>query len=193
MVSLELVLAFGEFAEGGKDVEIAVDSAFDVGMLHFDDDGPAVEQLGAVDLPDGCRSHRLAIEFKKALGDWQGQFLLDGSDGDVGRIGGRAALQARQLASHIRPDQIGPGAEELPELDEGGAQVRDGHSQTDRKRLIGENLARMAGEHPADRLPLSALEPFCQAVLDEHRRHFGGAGDIAGNLGGQLDFHCVVR
>ncbi len=95
LIPLQILLPLGERGEIGEDAQIAANCGFDVGMLHLDDDRFAVGQLGTVNLPDGCRGHRHAIEFEKALGDRPPQFLLDGRDHDFWRIGGRAALQAR--------------------------------------------------------------------------------------------------
>jgi hypothetical protein len=76
------------------------------------------------------------------------ELVLNRRFGHALRIGRRAALQVRQLAGHVVPNQIRPRAQHLTELDERGAQFAQCKPDADRRAEIHDVLARSPAEPP---------------------------------------------
>ena len=94
---------------------------------------------------------------------------------DGGRLGageGRdAILQQRELLGHLAREQIGPGAEELAELDECGAQGEEGLAQPGGERAAAGGLlvrGESAGVRPLlFEKPQSRAECECECPVEK--------------------------
>ena len=110
-------------------------------VLDFDDDFLARVQPGQVDLGDGGRGQRCLCEMRKYLARRFAKFGFDRGPNRIGRIGRRGGLQVGQFPRHLGADQVGPRAEHLAELDEGGAQFGEGQARPLLDFEVGDMLA----------------------------------------------------
>src|SRR5262249_6116283 len=104
-------------------LDVALDLAWRVRALHLDGDAPAVRQDGAMHLADRRRCHRLLLELEEQTRDRLVQ-VLEHHPLHVG-VGKRpdVVLKAPELRDDVRRDDVRAGGEQLPELDERGAEL----------------------------------------------------------------------
>ncbi len=98
--------------------------------------------------------------------------LDEGADG-LGRVGRRVVLKAGQLVGEGGADEVGASAEDLAELDEGGAHLGQGHANAHVGGQAGDGLAVEAGEEAAYRTDVDGLEPVGEAVLEKDGHDLG--------------------
>ena len=91
------------------------------GPLHLDGDGAAVTQHGAVHLAERRAGHGLGVERLERLGDAGPELGGDGLFDRAERNRFNVVLEAGQGVEVDGREQVGPGRQELTELDERGA------------------------------------------------------------------------
>ena len=133
---------------GGEEVavEIAAEAPLDAGAqdLHRHVAAHAiVDDDGLVHLGDGGRRHRRP-ELGEVVLQPAAQRLLDGLARLPHREGRQLVLQVAQIAGELRPDQVGAGGEELPELDVAGAEAGERAGDAPLLRLDASATARSA-------------------------------------------------
>ena len=131
----------GELREAVQHLQVFVDLRFDPRVLHLDDDPLARLQPGAVDLADRGRGDRRQLELGKQLVQRLAQLRLDRLANDLRRIGGRRRLELLQLVGQLLADQVGPGAQQLAELDERRPQLGERQADSRFARQAGQRLA----------------------------------------------------
>ena len=109
----------GQSGHLGDRLEVLDDAAGDVGALDLDGDLAAVVQTGVVDLAEGRRSHRVGVEGGEPPLDRNPELLLHDGLHHLERERGTVLLEAGQCLDVGRRKQVGPGGEQLAELDEG--------------------------------------------------------------------------
>ncbi len=110
----------GEEAEKG---EIGLDDARQAGALDLDRDLAAVVELGEIDLGEGGGGGGFFVELGEHVRDRASEgFLEDGPHLGEGE-GGDVAAQLAQLDDERGRQGVGPHAEQLAGLDEGGAEL----------------------------------------------------------------------
>ena len=103
-------------------VDVAQEGALDAGAQHLDRDHLAgLAQRGAVDLGErGGGDRRLEVGEDRV--DRLAELALDRGARLRHREGRQLVLQHGELGRELRADHVGPGGEELAELDVGGAE-----------------------------------------------------------------------
>ncbi len=95
-----------------------------------------------------------------------------------GRIGRGVGLQVCQFPRQLGADEVGPRAEHLAELDEGGAEFGERQAHTLLDFEVGDMLAVNALNSILDPREIHALDPIGQAVLGQHADDFARAVDV---------------
>jgi hypothetical protein len=75
-----------------------------------------------MDLGDRGGGHRLVVEAFEQFLDRAAELFLDDPARLAAGKGRQAVLKLRQIGGDRFPDQIGPGRQDLPQLDEAGSQ-----------------------------------------------------------------------
>ena len=170
-----------------QDLQIQLNLAGDAGLLDLDHHLAAIAQRGGVDLADrGAGQRRMVEAGEDALGRRAQLGLQQRRDLGV-RHRRQAVLQRRErLDVGVRQD-IGAGAEDLAQLDEGGAKLLQRQAQRLRAAARVERLGHGHGAAPhqqaeavarehRDDLPLPP-QPAGLARLDHGRRGRRGGRD----------------
>ena len=79
-----------------------------------------------MDLANGRGRHGRIVEVDEELLDGPSELLLDDLAGRCRIILGGSRLELLQLLGDLKRDEVGPSAQDLAELDEGGAQLLAG-------------------------------------------------------------------
>ena len=147
-----------------EQLDVALDLARRVRALHLDGDLAAVREHRPVHLADRGGRERLCVELEEEPLDRLAELLADHAL-DVGeRERPDVVLQPAQLGDDVRRDDVGPGREQLAELDEG------------RPELV-EHLAQMAA---AARRRSTASVPRRRSSMSEAEAvPDGDLGDLA--------------
>jgi hypothetical protein len=106
-----------------EQLDVARDLPLGVRPLHLHHDLLPARQAGAVHLPDRRRGDRLLLELLEDLLDREVELLLDDPADARERLGPGVVLKAAQLVQDVRRHDVGPGGQQLAELDEGRAQL----------------------------------------------------------------------
>jgi hypothetical protein len=101
---------------------------------HFDYHTLPGGQQRRMHLRHGSCCKRFILKAGKQLRDGSAEFAFDRGPRHLCRIGRHVGLQLRKLLRHFRAHEVCPCAEHLPQLDEGGAQLRQRHSHPRRLR-----------------------------------------------------------
>ena len=148
--------------------KVALDLPGRARALHLDGDLAAAGQLGEVYLADRRRCHRYRVERREQLLDRGPQVLLDHAL-DVGvRERPNGILELAQLRDDLGRDDVGPGREELAELDEGGAELVEHLAQVpaERRQVLvvdhGRAAKRAPLEHEPEAVPRCHLRDLAQ-------------------------------
>ena len=154
-------LAHHPVREPGQHVQqadIAPDARRDARPHHLDDDLAPVRQAPGVHLGDRRRRQRHVVEF----GQHHAQRLAVGGLDQPARLLARKrrhlVLQAHQLVGNVRRQQVAPGGQDLPELDEDRPELF--------KRLAQAHAARRA-RTPAPGQQAQQQAPARQARVTE--------------------------
>ena len=131
------------------------------------------------------------IELGEHLGHGCAHLLLDDRPGLVEGERRHPVLQLAELLDEIGWHQIGPGGEHLPQLDEGGAQVLEGHADLDGDRNVPHEAAATVEASREREQPPEAyrLEDLVEAVPGEDQSDFPEPSDGAVRLGEREDVH----
>ena len=134
-------------------------------------------KLGAVNLADGRGGHGGGVELGERFEGGATQFRGQDGAGHIGREGRDLVLEGLQLADVGQGQQVGPGGEQLADLDEGGA-----HAQEAIAKALG--VAALAGFGAAvARQPGLRLEPVLeregQEQADQREQAPEGAPRVA--------------
>ena len=108
---------------------------------------PPVGQAGLVHLRHRGRGDGDRDQFLEHLGEWSAQILLDGAGHGRERERTDVVLQPLQRPGHVFGHQVGPGAHDLPDLDEGGAQAAKQIGHHLRRTRFVADLARPCVSH----------------------------------------------
>ena len=110
---------------GGRphQLEVRLDLAGRLRPLHLDDDLVARRQRRAVHLADRRGGDRHLVEREERLLERQAHLLLDHPPHVGERDRRHVVLQAAELGDDVGRHHVGPGGEELAELDEGRAEL----------------------------------------------------------------------
>ena len=134
-------------------------------MLHLHHHLAAIGQARAMDLSNRGGADGYRIELSEDLIRRPAQFGGDRGKSDFRLVRRHAVLQLGQFVRDFLPDEIGPGAEHLAELDVGGAQLGDCETDARGMRLLGRQLAFLAGEMILLAVEFGLTQPPCQPVL----------------------------
>ena len=132
---------FRQLGQAGEDIEVGHDLVHDAGVLDFDDDLLARVQPGQMDLGDGSRGQWRIFELRKQLAQRFAELGFNRGPNRVGRIGRGGGLQVGQFPGHFGADEVGPRAEHLAELDEGGAEFGECQAHALLDFEVGDMLA----------------------------------------------------
>jgi hypothetical protein len=106
-----------------EELDVALDLARGVRPLHLHRDAPAVREHRPMHLADRRRGHRLRLELDEQPLDRQVEVLGDDALHVREREGRDVVLEAAELRDDVRRHDVGPRREQLPELDEGRAEL----------------------------------------------------------------------
>ena len=141
-----------------EQLDVALDLARRVRSLHLDGDPAAVRQHRTMHLADRCGRQRLLVELEEEPLDRLAELLAD-HPLDIGeRERADVVLEPAQLGDDVRRDDVGPGREQLAELDEGRAelvehlpQMTAAHGRRSRRGRRGPALVEQEPEPVAHR------------------------------------------
>ena len=105
-----------------EQVEILLDGLLDTRAQDLHRHGLAQGGFRQMHLGDGGGGDGLVLELAEQLGHGLLEFALYGLSGLAGGKRRQLVLQPRQITSDALAQEIGPGGEALPELDEAGAE-----------------------------------------------------------------------
>ncbi len=161
--------------------EVVLDLARRVRTLHLDDDRVAVRQDRTVHLADRRGRDRRLAELQERLLEREAQLVLD----DLAHLGEgerrHVVLEPAQLGDDVRRDDVGPGREQLAELDERRTELVEHLPQV--APALGAHRgvrARLDPSPPGQQVgQLVPLEEVAEAVPDCHLRDLREAADLA--------------
>lgn len=130
-------IALGKFGEGIEQTDIALDDAPDVGTKDLDDHLPTIREARGMDLGNGGGSDGRFVEYGEDLAQGMTIGLFDEKPRLVSRKGRHAILELGEFFGDVSGQKVAPGGKDLPELDEDGPKVLEGHSQPHRARRAG--------------------------------------------------------
>src|SRR5712691_6149560 len=153
-----------------EEIGVAADLLLDARTLHLDHHVLARGEPRAVHLGDRRGRHRGGVDRGEELVGGFAQALLDQLQDQLHRHGRGAILKMAELGDEIRRQDVGPRGEDLPQLDEGGPQLRQGLAEA--ARGGGAHLFRR-GPHflaTAEDVPdLGAIPELAESVArDDH-------------------------
>jgi len=109
-----------------QDLRLGLDDLDDTGTTHFDDDVLPFAGRGSMDLGNTAGSKRRHLEAGKDILNLPVQFSFDLGLNSLRRIGLDLVLQMLQFADVLAGNEVGPRAQQLPELDEGRPHLLQG-------------------------------------------------------------------
>ena len=115
---------------------------------------------------------------RKQVAQWFAELGFNRGPNHVRRVGWGVGLQVRQFPGHFGADKVGPRAEHLAELDEGGAELGECKAHALLDFEVGDMLAVNALNSILDPRKIQALDPIGQAVLCQHADDFAHPVDI---------------
>jgi len=143
-VILKLRDPLRQLRHAGENVQVHADLPLDVGMLDLD------------------RQH---------LFHRPPQLRLDRRPYLLRRIARHVRLEMLKLIGQIDADQVGPGAEDLAELDERGPQLAQRQTEASLPRMPGNRRAAGRLEQVFGKARPQPADPVCQAVLAQYRKY----------------------
>ena len=156
------------------------------GALHLHGDLLPVRKRRAVHLADRGRGDRGRIEVQEEPLERVAQIVLDHPLGLLERERAHVVLERSQLDDDVRRDDVGPRREQLPELDEGRAELVEQLAQMLAARrarslgLRGRGDARLGGAPGQEVGELVRLEEVPEAVPHHDLRDLREASEAAG-------------
>ena len=141
-------VAFHQLREVLDDVQVGLDDFGDVRPAHLEGHGPAVAKDRPVDLRNRGRGDRDRLDGNEDFGERARVFLDQDRFDLVERKRSDVAPQRRQLVRIGLRQQIGSGAEQLPQLHESRPQVFADEPKSARP-VLGGNI--MSQRNPLDR------------------------------------------
>ena len=123
------------------------------------------------------------------LVDRPSQLAGDGRSHDDRRIVPHGGLQVFQLFGQADADQVGPGAEDLAELDERRPQFGQRQPDAGFARQPAQPLARAVAKQRFGKLEIEPAEPIGQPVFAEDRENLPRTIDVPVKLGDCRKFH----
>ena len=161
--------------------EVVLDLARRVRALHLDDDGVAVRQHRAVDLPDRRRGNRRLAELEERLLDRQAELVLDHLAHLRERKRRHVVLEAAELGDDVRRHDVGPRREQLAELDERRAELVEHLAQVPARAPSRRPArVRLDARRPRQQVgQLVPLEEVAEPVPDRDLRDLGEPADLA--------------
>src|SRR5690606_18896870 len=150
------------------DVEVEGDHLLDPGAQHLDGDLLTTDP-GAVDLTQARRRDGLDLEVLEGLLYGPAEFRLEDRSDRVERLGRHAVLQRADRREVRLGDDVGAGAEDLGELDEGRPERGDRRGQSLRPLTVGLGASSegAAEDDPAPAVPQERDDERCQAPDDD--------------------------
>jgi hypothetical protein len=179
----------GELREAGEDLDIDADLGVDIGVLHLDHHPLAVGKPGAMDLTDRGGGDRHVVEFGEELLDRPAEFLLDGVADLIWWVGRHIILKLLQFLGQRRSDDVGPRAEDLPQLDEGRPKIGKGQADAGFACEPGEMLALPAREDALGELEIEVADPIREPITAEDGENLRPAVRIAIELRDGAELH----
>jgi hypothetical protein len=171
--------AFGQGGQGIEQLEVAGKGALDPGAQHLDRDvlaRLAVLRRGdrEVHLGDRGRRDRRVVEAGEERLDRAAEFRLDGAARLRAGKGRQAVLQFGKVSGQLLAQQIGPGREELAELDETRPQLGQRPGQLLARPALGLGARNQAGQPDHTRRDAGLLQGrqgvvACQAARDRQQ------------------------
>jgi hypothetical protein len=98
-------------------------------------------------------------------------------------------LKLLQFAGQSHANLIGTRAEDLAELDEGGAKLLDRQPNPRLAAQVRERFAIAILQHPLDERKIQPANPTGEAVLAENRDYFAPTINVAVNMRDRRDLH----
>jgi hypothetical protein len=165
----------------------------------------AVRQDRPVNLGNGSRREGLPVEAVKQGIDAGAQFTFHYFNRLLRREGGNVLLELLQFFLQLPGNKVRPVAEDLPEFDEGGTQLLDGHTDPhpggclfDRKLSAGGPAPALRPENapqgPQDSSSPRLVYDFPESVDCENREDLPVPGEPASAFALQQAeyFHCLL-
>mmetsp|Transcript_3030 Transcript_3030/g.8846 ORF Transcript_3030/g.8846 Transcript_3030/m.8846 type:complete len:243 (+) Transcript_3030:900-1628(+) len=131
-VAAALVLSVQQCRHPPQLRQVDVEQILEAGALHFDDHLGAVPEGGPVHLPQAGCGQRPLVKGSKQHFRRSAQLCLDDGSHPLHRKRRHPILQLGKLLGELRGEQVRPGREQLPDLDEGGSQLQNGAPQPPR-------------------------------------------------------------
>ena len=181
-------LGLGQSGQAAEQAQIGRDGLADAGAADLDHHLGAIFQLRAVYLRDRCGGHGFGVEAGEHVLGLATQVLTQLRAQLVQRQGRHAAVQFFELGDVLGPEQVGAASQDLPELDEGGAQFLDGQAHLHRRFEPGEvgrviPLEGVAGAfEPVGQA--QAAHAVTKAMTDENAQDLVQAPHVAGRAQG---------
>jgi hypothetical protein len=174
----------GHGGQPGHEAQVGVDDGFDARTADLHHHRRAVVQPRGVHLRDGSGGQRLGLELREDGFGFAAEVFAQLRAQRLKRQRGHLAVELLELDDPLRPEQVGPAGEDLPELDEGRPEFLQRQPHLHRRaqpRKIGRVL-------PVQRMA-RALEPLGQTQT-AHQVTEAVAYQHPGDL---LEAHPIAR
>ena len=118
------------------DIDVLRHNLLRTGALHLDGHVLARHQTSAVHLRERCATKRIGIDRIEHLPQAQAVFFLQTAEYDLVRHRLHVGAQTTQLVAKALRQNLGPVGQNLPHLDEHGAEFLEQAAQTNRREVI---------------------------------------------------------
>ena len=146
-------------AEHAQQLRVTLERLADARLDDLDDHRLAVQHGGAVGLADGGGAERLRVDVEEELLDRPLEVLLDEAD-DAGERHHREPVeQVLELVGDVAGEQVLPQAQDLAQLDVGGAEPLEAAPQLHREGLVPQAPRHEGGGQRREQAEQQELEP----------------------------------
>ena len=118
------------------DIDVLCHNLLRTGALHLDGHVLARHQTSAVHLRERCATKRIGVDRIEHLPQAQAVFFFQTAEYDLVRHRLHVGAQTTQLVAKALRQNLGPVGQNLPHLDEHGAEFLEQAAQTNRREVI---------------------------------------------------------
>ena len=179
----------GQLGQPHEDVHVDGHLFLDVGMEHLDHHRLARVERRAMDLTDRGRGHRLRLELGEERLDRLAQLRLNDLAHHGRRIGRHVLLEVLELLGQLHSHQVGPGAEDLAQLDERRAKLGQRQPQAGFPGVSGNGRPAPGLQQILGEIRPQSADPGRQLVLAQHRQYLIPAAQMPINLRDRVELH----
>ena len=185
----ELGQAFGQQGQPGQDLQVHLHLPLDPRPLDLHHRRLPGEERRPVNLADRGRRHRHVLEGGEYLFDRVAQFRLDQGSCLLRRVGRHVGLKLFEFLGQRDADQVGPHAEDLPQLDERRPQLDQGHFDPGFPTVPGDRRSVGRFEQVLGELRPEPADPVGQLILAQNRQYLPPTIQVPVDLRNRRDFH----